>query len=206
MWLNNIIFEDKVIEGERLKISDTNGLYFLGPKLTLRSCTLTLRVPARRLLLCGVTLLDCTLEVKQELKNKTWYEANLKGCRFIGRLSGCDFGYWPDPVLRHREVGNIAHCDFSAAYLHACRFVRCDPSTLRFPPWPCFTVLEPRRRWREFAAIPWPGNLHLWFTTADTDPEGTVATTLSATALAKQANVPVERLRELLQGHSDVLY
>lgn len=206
MGFMNIRLEDKIIERERLELRDKDTLYFLGPNLTLRSCVLRLQVPASRLNLFGLRLIDCSLEVKRELKNLNWYKVDLRGCRFTGRLSGCDFGHWPDPVLLHREVGNIEHCDFTAAHLHGCRFVRCDPSTLRFPPWPCFTILEPRRRWREFAAIPWPGELGRWFTIAENDPEGTVAATLSATELAKQANVAEERIRDLLQEHSDVLY
>jgi hypothetical protein len=206
MGLTNVIFEDRTLEHERLELRDKNALYYLGPNLILRSCTLVLRVPASRLLLPGPTFIDCTFDVKQALKNLAWYKAHLKGCRFTGSFLGCDFGHLPDPVLRHREVGAIEDCDFTAAHLHACRFVGCDPSTLRFPRWPYFTILEPRRRSREFADILWPPEIRPWFTSAADDPEGTVAVTFSAAELAKEANVGEERIRALLEGHSDVLY
>lgn len=205
MWLDNVIFEDRTFVNERLELRDKNALYYLGPKLTFRSCTLVLRVPTRRLLPRGMKLIDCTLEVKRELKDLTWYEANFKGCRFTGRFLGCDFGHMPDPVLRYREEGGIEDCDFTAAHLHACRFVGCDPSTLRFPLWPYFTILEPFRRWREFASITWPREIRTWFTSAEFDPETTAAVTFSATDLAKEANVSEERIRTLLEGHSDVI-
>jgi hypothetical protein len=45
MWLDNVIFEDKVIESERLELRGKSDLYYLGPNLIFRSCTLILRVP-----------------------------------------------------------------------------------------------------------------------------------------------------------------
>ena len=205
MWLDNVIFENKVIENERFELGDKNALYYLGPNLVLRSCTLVLRVPPKRLLPRGMTLIDCTVEAKREVKSFAWYAAHLKSCRVTGRFFGCDFGNYPDYVRPLRDVGGVEDCDFTAAHLHACRFVGCDPSTLRFPRWPYFTILEPYRRWREFAAILWPREIRTWFTSAEDDPETTPAVTFSATALAKEANVPEERIRALLEGHSDVL-
>lgn len=206
MWLDNVIFENKVLDDERLELGDKNAQYHLGPNLTLRSCTLVLRVSAKRLLPRGMTLIDCTVELKREVKNFAWYEVNLKGCRFTGRLFGCDFGNYPDYVFPLRDVGGIENCDFTTAHLHACRFVGCDASTLRFPRWPYFTILEPYRRWREFADILWPREIRTWFTSAEYDPETTAAVTFSAAELAKQAGVSDERIRALLEGHSDVIY
>jgi hypothetical protein len=206
MWLTNVIFKDRVIENERLELRDKNGLYYLGPNLTLRSCTLVLRVPAKRLLTRGMNLIDCTVEVKRALKNLAWYEAHLKGCRITGQFFGCDFGHYPEYVFPHKDVGGIENCDFTAAHLHACRFVGCDPSTLRFPRWPYFTILEPLRRTREFTSITWPREIRTWFTSIEGSPETTAAITFSATELAKEANVNDERIRSLLEGHSDVLY
>jgi hypothetical protein len=205
MWLTNVIFENKVIENERLELRGKDDLYYLGPNFILRDCTLVLRVPASRLLLCGVKLIDCTLEVKRELKDFGWESASLKGCRIIGRFLGCDFGHMPEFVSPSCEVGSIEDCDFTAASLHGCRFVGCDASTLRFPRWPHFTILEPYRRAREFASIPWPTEIQAWFTTFHMDPKTTAASTYSATALAKEAGVSEEQIRALLEGHSDVI-
>jgi hypothetical protein len=206
MWLNNVIFEDKVIENERLELSDKDALYYLGPNFILRSCTLVLRVPARQIHPCGVELIDCAVEVKKELKNIAWYTASLKGCRFTGRLFGCDFGHMPERGLPYYDAGHVEGCDFTAAHLHACRFIGCDASTLRFPRWPCFTILEPYRRRHEFASITWPREIRSWFTSAEGDPETTAAITFSATALAKEAGVSEDRIRALLEGHTGVIY
>jgi hypothetical protein len=206
MWLTNVIFEDKVIEDERLELRGKDDLYFLGPNFTLRSCTLVLQVPARQIHLCGVKLIDCVLEVKRELKNLPWYEANLKGCRITGRFSGCDFGYNDESARLYHDAGGIEDCDFTGAHLHACRFIGCDPSTLRFPPWPCFTILDSYRRSRELAARSWPEDIQLWFTTFDKDPEKTVACTYSATTLAKETGISEKRIRSLLEGIPDVIW
>jgi hypothetical protein len=173
----------------------------------MRRCTLVLRVPSDLLHLVGVRFIDCAIEVKRQLKEVRWYKANLNGCRFTGRLFSCDFGRRADPVAAyHEDVGGIEDCDFTAAHLHACRFVGCDPSTLRFPRWPYFTLLEPYRRHREFASMLWPREIRAWFTAFDEYPENTVAMTYSATALAKEAGVSEDRIRALLEGHSDILY
>src|SRR3954447_19110198 len=119
MWLTNVTFEDRVIENERLELGGDDALYFLGNNLTLRHCTLVLRVPAQRLHVNQARIIDSTIEVKKELKNFRWCSALLKGCKFTGHLTGCDFGRWPDSL----EEGGIEDCDFSAAQLQGCRFI-----------------------------------------------------------------------------------
>lgn len=64
MWLNNVIIKDKVIENERLELSDKDARYYLGPNLTLHQCTLVIKVPTRRLLLRGPHFMGCTIDAK----------------------------------------------------------------------------------------------------------------------------------------------
>jgi hypothetical protein len=201
-WLENVIIENKELENQRIEVTDKNALYFLGPHLTLRGCTVVLKVPARRLHILGAKFIGCTFEVKQELKNhQEWICAALEGCRFQGTLSGCDFGYWPEYGSEPGyQLGAIEDCDFSEARLDGCRFMGCDPSTLRLPRWPCFTFLEPVRRAAELRAAPWPalfgrvvmGDLHK-------DPPRTVAVTYHAPTVAKQMETTPEALRVVLE-------
>ena len=206
MYPKNVIIEERTLEGERLELGDKNLRYYLGPNLVMRRCTLVLRVPSDLLHLAGPRFIDCAIEVKRQLKEVCWCSAHLKGCRLTGRFFSCDFGHFPNSKVLYEDLGGIEDCDFTAAHLHACRFVGCDASTLKFPRWPYFTILEPRQRHREFASITWPREIRSWFTSADMDPETTAAITFSATALAKQAGVSEDRIRALLEGHSDVLY
>lgn len=80
----NIHYENREIIGERLMLTSKDAIYWVGPNVTLRRCTLILRVAARWLHLYKARLIDCVVEVKQELRNFRWSEAVLKGCRFKG--------------------------------------------------------------------------------------------------------------------------
>src|SRR5690349_3473085 len=156
-WLENVIFRDREIENERLELTDKNSLYYLSNNLTLKNCTVVLKVPARNLIIKQARFINCTFEVKQELKNhQAWVKASLKGCRFKGKLSGCDFGHWPD-YSEGSEHGFIEDCDFSEARLDGCRIMGCDPATLHFPKWPCFTLLDPVQNSRALRSATWPG-------------------------------------------------
>ncbi|PTL84272.1 hypothetical protein [Vitiosangium sp. GDMCC 1.1324] len=208
-WLTNVLIENKEMANEQLEVTGKDSLYFLGPNLTLRNCTVVLKVPARRLHILGAHFIDCTFEVKQELKNhQSWISASLKGCRFKGLLSGCDFGHWPEygsePWYQH---GSIEDCDFIEARLAGCRFHGCDVNTLRFPKWPCFTFLDPIGRAPELRSVKWPGsfgdivvdNLH-------THPASTKALTYYAPSAAERFETTPEELRAVIEKFDCIVY
>jgi hypothetical protein len=209
MLAKKVFYEDQELENERLELTDKGSMYFLGHNLTLKNCTLVLKVPARQLFIDQVRFINCTFEVKQELKNhQDWIRATLKGCRFKGRLSGCDFGHWPeygsDPEY---QLGSIEDCDFTEARLDGCRFMGCDPTTLRFPKWPCFTFLDPIRRAPELRSAKWPElfgkvvveKLHK-------QPPRTMALTEHAPTVAKQLETTEEELRAVIEKFDCILY
>jgi hypothetical protein len=206
--LENVIIEDRKIENERLELTDKDSLYFLGPNLTLRNCTVVLKVSARNLLFDqGTRFIDCTFEVKQELKNhQNWVFASLKGCRFKGRLSGCDFGHWPS-YSEKAGHGSIEDCDFTEARLDGCRFMGCDPRTLRFPKWPCFTILDPVGRSNELNSVPWPGRVGpIIIETLRTEPPITAALTEHALSIAKRYGTTPEELRAVIEKFDGIVY
>jgi hypothetical protein len=171
--------------------------------LTLKNCTLVLRVSARNLIISGARFTGCVFDVKKELKNFGWEHAFLEGCRFMGRLSGNDFGRWPDSP----RSGHIQDCDFSEAQLDGCRFLGCDIPTLRFPPWPCFTILEPRRRYHELRAVQWPGDMgRVEVEGFAEDPPSTVAVTFAALSLARRSGTTPEAIRATLEKLDGVRY
>ena len=206
MYPKKVIIEDRTLEGERLELGDKNLRCYLGPNLVMRRCTLVLRMSSDLFHLNGPRFIDCDIEVKRQLKEVRWYSAYLKGCRFTGRLFSCDFGHVPNSKLLYEDMGGIEDCDFTAAHVHACRFVGCDTSTLKFPRWPYFTLLEPSRRHREFASMLWPREIRAWFTGFELFHKTTAALTYSATILAKEAGVSEDRLRALVEGHSGIIY
>ncbi len=204
MWLDNVTFENGGLENEKVELGAKNANYYLGPHFTLRRCTLILRVPTKRLHLTAPKLIDCTIEVKQELKALRWYTAFLKGCRFTGRLTGNDFGHWPD-ATGFEEVGGIEDCDFTAAILDGCRFLGCDMKSIKLPKWPCFTILSPYHRRQELTTFAWPGDVRVamdfsW------SPESTAAVTYFAPSLAKQFGATDAELKVTLQEIDDVVF
>ncbi|WP_434387291.1 hypothetical protein [Melittangium boletus] len=207
--LENVIFKNQEIKNERLELTDKNSLYYLSTALTLRECTLVLKVPASRLIIKQARFIDCTFEVKQELKNyQSWTAASLKGCRFKGRLSGCDFGYWPEyasaPWYQH---GSIEDCDFTEARLDGCRFLGCDPATLRFPKWPCFTLLEPIARADELNRVEWPGGYRPIVVDGPyQDPPRTRAVTLYAPSIARRFKTTEDAFREVIERFDGIVY
>ncbi|WP_257457678.1 hypothetical protein [Archangium lipolyticum] len=206
-WLENVRLEDKEIENERLELTDKNSLYFLGPNLSLRNCTVILKVSARNLIIVGARFIDSTFEVKQELKNhQQWVKASLKGCRFKGRLTGCDFGHWPDYGTGW-EHGAIEDCDFTEARLDGCRIMGSDPATIRFPRWPCFTILDPIGRAPELRSVKWPGRFgRIVIEDLHKQPAPTKALTLSATVEAKHFETTPEEFRAVVERFDCILY
>lgn len=189
------------LEDERLELQP-GVVYFLGPGLTLRNCTLVLKVSSRNLIIPEARFTHCTFDVKKELKNFNWEHALLEGCRFTGRLMGNDFGRWPDS----RPGGGIKDCDFSGAQLDACRFLDCDVNSLHLPRWPCFTILDPVRRSGELSAVQWPSDIGLIARGFAKAPPSTVAVTYLAPALAKRRDTTPEAIRATLEKLDGVLY
>ncbi|WNG23261.1 hypothetical protein F0U62_03840 [Cystobacter fuscus] len=208
-WLGNVVFKDREIENERLELTDKNANYILGPNLMLKNCTLVLKVASRRLSIDRARFVECSFEVKQELKNyQDWIGASLKGCRFKGPFSGCDFGHWPEySSLPWCQLGALEDCDFTEARLAGCRFHGCDINTLRFPRWPCFTFLDPIGRARELRSVKWPGsfgevvvdNLH-------THPASTKALTYYAPSAAERFETTPEELRAVIEKFDCIAY
>ena len=205
MLFTKVFYEDKELQAERLELTDKGSLYFLGSNLTLRDCALVLKVPARNVFIDGVRFINCTIEVKQELKNHAqWLHAFLQGCRFKGRFSGCDFGNWPASG-GYGAHGSIEDCDFTEARLDGCRFMGCDPATLRLPGWPHFTVLDPVHRAPELRRLPWPGRLgHITVDVFNQQPPGTAALTFFAPKIAREDECTEEELRAHL-AHFDFI-
>ncbi len=195
-WLENVIFKNQEIENERLELTDKNSLYYLSTDLTLKNCTVVLKVPASRLIIKQACFIDCTFEVEQELKNhQSWVYASFKGCRFEGRFRSCDFGHWPD-YAQGSEHGSMEDCDFSEARLDMCRFHGCDMRTMRLPRWPSFTLLDPLRHAPELQRAQWPGLFgRVTVNHLQKNPPSTVALTYYAPSAARFYETTEEELR-----------
>jgi uncharacterized protein YjbI with pentapeptide repeats len=128
-----------------------NEMNILGPELMVSNCSITIRCAAGSLVIPGARFVDCQVTAKRKLSNFAFDYAGLVNVKFYGRFDGCDFGSWTG--VKQAEVRN---CDFSEADLRECRFINCDPDTLVFPKWPCFTILQPHSRLQAFLSQSWP--------------------------------------------------
>ena len=192
---------NQVIEGERVVLTD-GELYMLGPALELRRCTVVLDLAASDLTVTDVTFSDCEIEAPRPFGPFWWYEATITDCRFSGRFDGCDFGRF----LEAFDVpGTIERCDFADAVLDGCRIVESDPSTLQFPPWPCFTILDPVARADELLAIQWPGDIGSMIEGVVDFPQATTAVTFSANSLVDELGGTPAELRAVVEEIPEVL-
>ena len=193
----NIHYEDREIEDERIELPK-HAIYFLGPNVTFRRCTLVLSVAARWLHLLSGKLIDCTIQAKSEVTTLVWATMSLKGCRFKGRFTGNDFGFREDDIDPWK-LGGIEDCDFSEARLDGCRFFNCDMSAVRLPRWPCFTLMGPREHAAELSRHEWPGRFGNLIEGLTRIPEGTVAVTWYAPTVAQTLDTTVEELHAALE-------
>ncbi|MFE8596590.1 pentapeptide repeat-containing protein [Archangium violaceum] len=193
----NIHHEKREIIGERFEL--TKGpIYWLGPDLILRDCTVVISAAGRSLVPMSGQFINCTIQAKGLLKGVAWAPMKLKGCRFKGGFSGNDFGFRADLFDRER-AGGVEDCDFSEARLNGCRFFNCDMTTIRLPRWPCFTIMDPRGHAAELCRREWPGQVGILFEGLAKNPEGTVAETWHAPTMAEKMDTTVEELRAALE-------
>jgi hypothetical protein len=199
-----IQFSDQEISDERLVLDSATELYYLGHNLTLRNCTLVIKVPARALVIARTRLINCKIEAKRVLKNFRWENIRMQGCQFMGRFVGNDFGSWPG---RSWPEAGLEDCDFTQAHLEECRFLKCEIGTLRLPRWPYFTLLDPGHRASELGRVPWPGPKGpiIGDVLAQTPPEAR-ALTYAAPALAKWCGTTPEAIKAVLEKLDGVYY
>ncbi|PQO45087.1 hypothetical protein [Blastopirellula marina] len=139
-------FEDKEF------VFENDVVNYLGPNLTLKQCRLILRTSSRGLVLSSVNLDNCEIFAKKKLANvKGWCRAEISKCTFRGKYFSNDFGYWP----LYSDAGSMEACDFTEAILDDCRFFNCKVLDMKFPKWPCFTILHPVENFKALKALDW---------------------------------------------------
>ena len=112
--------------------------------------------------------------------------------------------YGSEPWYQH---GTIEDCDFTEARLSGCRFIDCDPSTLRLPTWPCFTILDPVRRAPELQGLVWPGRYgDILRDILPKHPPHTRALTYYAPNAAKRLETTPEEIRAVIEKLDGILY
>lgn len=165
----------------------------LGPKLKLQQCKVISDCSEKFLFIVGLTMEGGAFVQKRKLTDFHFERAHFKGVEFEGHYVGCDFGNWDSP-----EKASVKDCDFEKSILEDCRFLNCDPGGIKFPKWPCFTIINPVAAAKYVASKDWPEEVEIMLDVyTDVDPE-CVASCGYAKPLAKDTGLSLEELRELL--------
>lgn len=191
LHLNN-----RIISGETIDINKKEAT-ILGSGLVLSGCVLRLRTDARAFTIAECRIEKCSIEAKAKIKNVRWCNAWIEQCTLRGIFTGCDFGTWA-PAFDKK--GGIKDCDLTEAILDGCRFLGDHTDTLKLPEWPCFAIKAPKQASEKLKMLKWPGNLHLWFSNLDWNPDEVKLLVLWAPSIIKQFGGTESELKKILES------
>lgn len=133
----------------------------------LVDCTFDIVNPAA-VLVSRCRLINCVFRPRKEVNVGPIGDNYWERCVFHGHYRSTHFGSSSDDIDGPSEWPDVAlrGCDFSPATMHACCFRRTDIASTKFPPWPCFTILQPHEHrlvWKDVPLPLPPGYLTNWF-------------------------------------------
>ncbi len=185
-------FKNQHLSQQEISLSD-DEVNTLGPELVLEDCSVVSSCTAEAIVIAGVRMKGGVFDQRLPLSNYHFERAHFERVSFIGSYSGCDFGDWDS-----EQKSSIVDCDFTNARLDGSRFLRCKTETIRFPKWPCFTIVNPRSARQYVISQNWPGRVGTTldiYTDADSE---CVAITGDAERIAKKNKLSVTDFRNLL--------
>jgi hypothetical protein len=180
-------------------------IWILGADAEFDHCEITCEVDDTQFIVSTSALCNCVFRAERCLSNVSWTSAKLKDTRFFGEFSGCDFGGRPD-LGEKESFGLVERCDFSGATLDGCRFFNADVRSIKFPSWPCYTIVDREAAAADIGRSRLTERAQQYATISIGEPmEGEVALSLLASCEAKTLGCSEEALREFLQGKAYVL-
>jgi len=149
-------------------------------------------------------LLDCVVEAKNDFEMTTW-NCCWESCRFLGHYHSCGFGGADDQ--RGGVEVFIRNCDFSKATLHVVWFSNCEPKAIRFPTWPHFTVVKPKKNFADWNTIDFPKRKMAFRVYVENFDESIDAVTFHYPTFAKRLKLDLEpdKVRKLIEGRSYII-
>lgn len=127
------------IENEKIILKGKISV-FIGLDSKINNSIIEISIPTKRLSFAGSTFKESKIILKKSLVNMRWLYEKFFNCSFEGHFSGNDFGHW---LSDEDSTGTVKDCDFSKANLDGCRFMDVDVSTIIFPKFPNYTLLNP---------------------------------------------------------------
>jgi hypothetical protein len=163
-----LFIADQQLRNEEVVLG-TTGYMDRVLKTTLENCVLTISNPDA-VLVSRCRLVGCVVRPDRTMPGHRgiWSDNYWQDCHFYGNYVSMHFGSPEEDVHGPSPWGEIAiqGCNFSDTTMHFCSFRRTDVDSIKFPGWPCFTVLQPERnrsRWKDVPA-PIPSSMIMnWF-------------------------------------------
>ncbi len=106
--------EGRVIKGEAVTLGHKSRVSVV-EDCTFQGCEITISCSAAGLVLIDSTFLGCTLRFTKRFSNHQFFDTTFERCEFIGRFSGCEFGFRDIEMSPRR--GTIVDCTFTHAEL-----------------------------------------------------------------------------------------
>lgn len=184
-------------------LNNENLLHKLSHGMIMEDCVINFKVPANGIIIAKAQFINCTLNFKTKLTNYSFSSTIFDGCKFTGKLSGCEFGYRKknhnpeQPEIK----GNIINCDFSeVAFANGIRFFNCDTATIKFPKFPHFFIKDPYQNAPIILENNFPKSLKTlfgsaWLTEADN------ALLLNIDEAAQKDKISVEEFKSLISAY-----
>jgi len=184
---------DKSLTREEVKLSD-DEVNVLGPSLVLDDCKLLSDCQAEALVIAGMSMKGGSFIQKRRLSSFHFENAHFSRVSFAGTFVGCDFGDWDS-----RDTSSIDRCTFADATLDGCRFLNCEPGTMRFPSWPGFTILKPIEARTFVLANKWPAKLRTLLDIYTDSDEACSAVCGDAMRIATEDKISLSELKNMLE-------
>ena len=175
-------------------------IWILGPNAEFTNCKLVCMMKSSQFIVSTSTLIACEVTASVKLAKINWSPAKLMQCKFIGNFSDCDFGPRLD-IGDKQAQGSVVNCDYSSSILDSCRFFNTNLQEVKFPVWPCFTIIDYQAAASDFQHCSISNVASRYARTVlGAVEEGEVALSMNGILEAKLLKCELEDLKEFLLG------
>jgi len=132
------MIQGESVSGKIIEIGAGEYQDFISDGALLIDCEIRILCSAASLNIFDATFENCLIKARRELKNYSFFNAGFRGCKFIGKYSGCRFG-----SHEKENTGFVEECDFSEAKLDLCDFFdKVEIKSLKFGEWPLAVITK----------------------------------------------------------------
>lgn len=194
----------KIKDQEINLLNNENLAHKLSHGMIMENCVINFKVPAKAIIITKAKFINCTLNFKTKLTNYPFTSSYFENCIFLGKLSGCEFGYRPSIHLEEEEKfkGNIINCDFSKmALFDKIRLMNCDINKQILPTFPNFVIIDPIKNYRNLVDEDFPHMLKINFNYEDYLDDNDKGLVFDAEIMSKEYDIPIDKLKSIFSKY-----